>query len=104
MFEFTETISVQAPPSAVWEVLRDIEGWWLASNPEHDSLERPDDRDTLEVGAQLRIRERNGGIPGEAIGNITRVEPGWGVRWGGLTRRARWCVIPASKRRGGARC
>ena len=58
MFEFTESISIQAPSSTVWEVMRDIEGWWLASNPEHESLERLDDGDALEVGTKLRIRER----------------------------------------------
>lgn len=96
MFEFTETISIQAPPAAVWDVLRDIEGWWLASNPEHESLERLDDRDILEVGAQLRVRERIGGIPGEATGTITRVESGSAVTWEAPQARYRWFGMPAT--------
>jgi hypothetical protein len=86
MFQFVETIIVHAPPSTVWAVMHDIERWWPASNPEHESLERLDDRDVLEVGAQLRIREKIGGIPGEATGTITRVEPA----------RYRWLGIPVT--------
>jgi uncharacterized protein YndB with AHSA1/START domain len=80
MFEFTETILIQAPPPLVWDTLQDLEGWWVASNPEHQSLERLDDRGT-EPGARLRIREKIAGIPGEALGEITRVEPGTEVTW-----------------------
>lgn len=90
MFAFTETVSIQAPPSVVWTVMHDIEGWWLASNPEHESLERLDDRDVLEVGAQLRIRERVGGVPGEATGTITRVDPCSAVTWEAPQARYRW--------------
>jgi hypothetical protein len=43
MFEFTESNQIQAPTSVVWELLRDVDRWWVASNPEHDSLERLDD-------------------------------------------------------------
>lgn len=90
MFEFTETVVIEAKPSTVWEVLHDIESWWPASNPEHESLERLDDRDVLEVGAQLRIREKIGGIPGEATGVITQVEPRSAVTWEAPQARYRW--------------
>jgi hypothetical protein len=43
MFAFTESVLIKAPPAAVWSLLCDLERWWLASNPEHDSLERLDD-------------------------------------------------------------
>ncbi|WP_199429152.1 SRPBCC family protein [Qaidamihabitans albus] len=99
MLEFTETISIHARPSTVWDVMRDIEGWWLASNPEHETLERLDDRDVLEVGARLRIRERIGGIPGEATGTITQVEPGSAVTWE-AEARYRWLGVPVSVEEG----
>ena len=73
-FEFTETIDVQAPPELVWDVMSDLDNWWVASNPEHESLERLDDRG-IAVGAKLRIRERIAGVPGEYIGELTRVTP-----------------------------
>lgn len=94
MFEFTEAISIHAPQAVVWEVLHDIEKWWPASNPEHLSLERLDNRDVLEVGARLRIREKIGGIPGEAIGTITHVEPGSAVTW--EAPQARYCWFGVS--------
>lgn len=94
MFDFTESISIQAPASTVWEVMRDIEGWWLASNPEHESLERLDDGDTLEVGTKLRIRERIAGIPGEATGTITCIDPGSIVTWEAPRARYRWFGVP----------
>jgi len=80
VFEFTETIEIEALPEAVWEVMADIEGWWPPSNPEHESLERLDDRG-LEVGARIRIREKIAGVPGEAVGEITEVQPGARVTW-----------------------
>ena len=89
MFEFTEAISVCAEPSTVWDTMHDLEEWWPASNPEHESLERLDDRG-IEAGARLRIREKIAGVPGEAVGTITRVEPGSEVTWHAPHARYRW--------------
>jgi hypothetical protein len=93
MFEFTESISIAAPHSRVWQVLGDLDRWWLASNAEHDSLEHPDSLPPTQVGARLRIREKIGGIPGVAEGTITAVEPETAV-----TREAdavyRWFGVP----------
>ncbi|MGV9387460.1 SRPBCC family protein [Nonomuraea sp. NPDC003707] len=93
MFEFTESILIEASPPAVWEVLRDIDGWWPASNFEHESLERLDDRG-IQAGARIRIREKIAGIPGEAIGEITRIEPLSEVTWEAPHARYRWHGIP----------
>lgn len=73
-FEFTEVIAVRAAPGLAWDVMSDLEGWWVASNPEHESLERLDDRG-IAVGARLRIREKVAGVPGEYVGELTRVVP-----------------------------
>jgi uncharacterized protein YndB with AHSA1/START domain len=81
MFEFTESIYVDRPPATVWNLLVDVEHWWPPSNPEHESIERLDDRDVVEVGARLRIREKVAGIPGVADGEITRVEPLSSITW-----------------------
>ncbi len=81
MFEFTESIVIDAPPARVWEVMRDVDKWWLPSNPEHISLEHLDDRPATEVGARLRIREKVAGIPADAVGTITAVEQGTAVTW-----------------------
>lgn len=74
MFEFTEEMLIQAPASEVWEVMTDLERWWVASNPEHESLERLDDLGIGE-GARLRIREKIAGVPGQYVGELTRVVP-----------------------------
>jgi len=95
VFEFTETIEIEAPPETVWEVVADIEGWWPPSNPEHESLERLDDRG-LEVGARIRIREKIAGVPGEAVGEITEVEPGARVTWEAPAARYRLAGISVS--------
>lgn len=86
-------IEIGAPPEVVWDVLKDIEGWWPASNPEHEGLERLDDRG-IEVGANLLIREKIAGIPCEAVGEITRVDPGSAVTWEAPEARYRWFGIP----------
>lgn len=91
MFEFTETIDIDAPPSAVWDVMRDLEGWWPPSNPEHESLERLDGRG-IEVGARIRIREKVAGIPCVADGEITRVDPASAVTWEARARY-RWLGV-----------
>lgn len=92
MFEFAETISIHAAPSTVWDTMQDLEGWWPASNPEHESLERLDGRG-IQPGARLRIREKIAGVPGEAVGTITRVEPGSEVTWHAPAARYRWLGI-----------
>ncbi len=93
MLDFTESIDIDAPRDRVWEVLRDIDRWWPQSNPEHVSLQHLDDRPPTEVGARLRVEERIGGIPGEAVGAITAVEPHTAVTWE-ADARYRWLGIP----------
>lgn len=68
LFEFTEIVTIHASRSVVWEVMTGLENWWLASNPEHQSLERLDDR-SIEVGARLRIREKIEGVPAGTSAN-----------------------------------
>ncbi|WP_431239036.1 SRPBCC family protein [Mycolicibacterium aichiense] len=99
MFEFTEAVEVATPPAHAWDVLRDIDDWWLESNPEHQSLEHLDTRSVTEVGAALRIREKIGGIPGEAVGTITAVEPGTAVSWE-AEARYRWVGVSVHVREG----
>lgn len=91
-FEFTEAIDVQAPPQLTWDVMSDLK-WWVPSNPEHESLERLDDRG-IAVGARLRIRERIAGVPGEYIGELTRVEPMSEVTMEAPAARYRFFGIP----------
>lgn len=80
MFEFTESIDIDAGRDAVWRRMAHLDRWWLKSNPEHDELEHLDDP-PLRKGSRLRIKERIAGIPGTAVGSITRFEPGEVVTW-----------------------
>ncbi|WP_396926364.1 SRPBCC family protein [Mycolicibacterium sp.] len=99
MFEFTEAVDVAASAAQTWDALKDIDGWWIDSNPEHQVLEHLDDRAVTEVGATLRIREKIGGIPGEAVGTITAVEPGRAVSWE-ADARYQWIGISIPVREG----
>lgn len=81
MFDFTETIRIDAPAETVWTALVNIEQWWPPSNPEHESIERLDDDRDIDVGTRFHIREKIAGVPGEAIGVITHIEPGTEVTW-----------------------
>lgn len=96
MFEFTESALIDATPTTVWQVMVDLERWWPASNPEHHSFERLDDGPELAVGSRLRIRECIAGIPGEATGKITRLEPPWLVTWEAPQARYRWFGVPVT--------
>ncbi len=93
MFEFTESVVIAAPLPVVWEVLQDLENWWPASNPEHESIERLDDGGN-QVGAVLRVREKIAGVPGEAVGTITRVDPQAAVTWEAPKARYRIQGVP----------
>lgn len=99
MFEFVESILIEAPHQKVWEVLSDIDNWWLASNPEHEVLEHLDARPATEVGARLRIRESIGGILGDAVGTITAVAPGSAVTWE-AEATYRWLGVPVTVNEG----
>lgn len=89
VFDFIETIRIDAPARAIWDALQELDTWWLPSNPEHDSIERLDDLGN-NVGARLRIRERIAGIPGTAVGVITHVKPGSEVTWQADQATYRW--------------
>ncbi|OBG36293.1 hypothetical protein A5673_18475 [Mycobacterium sp. E3198] len=93
MFDFSESVVIAAPHEQVWSVLSDIDGWWLASNHEHEGLEHLDSLPPTQVGARLRIREKIGGIPGVAEGTITAVDPGTAVTWE-ADALYRWFGIP----------
>jgi hypothetical protein len=93
MYEFTETILVEAPPTRAWEVMSDIESWWPAANPEHVSM-KPFDDSGVRVGAQFEVCEKVAGIPGEAVRIITVVKPGLAVTWEAPEARYRWYGIP----------
>lgn len=92
MFEFTESVEITAPPAVVWDVLADVGGWWPASNPEHESIERLDNV-ALGLGAVLRVRERIAGVPGGMVGVITRFDPPNSVTW--EAPKARYRILGA---------
>lgn len=100
MFEFTARIGIPAPPERVWQVLEDVQRWWAPSNPEHESLEILDEDQRLQVGTRIRIRERVAGIPGEAVGEITELEPGRRVTWVSEKARYRLAAIRLTVREG----
>lgn len=96
MFSFTESISIEASPDAVWQTMIDLNWWWPPSNPEHESVERLDPGLGLEVGTRLRIREKIAGIPGEALGEIAELQPGARVTWESPSAVYRWHGIPVT--------
>jgi len=71
MFEFVESIAIEASPAAVWRFLVHVETWWLPSNPEHIRLEIRPRGLPLGVGTQVLFEERVAGVKGEAEGTIT---------------------------------
>lgn len=82
MFEFTESVRVEAPPDEVWKLLADVERWWLSSNKDHIRLEAGSS-DELGVGTEVAFEERVAGIKGRAKGIITRWVPGDEATWEG---------------------
>lgn len=83
MFEFTESIFIEAPSNTVWEQLANIEQWWPPSNPEHIRIEVRSSDEPVDVGTEIVFEERVAGIKGQAQGVITRWIPGTEVTWEG---------------------
>ena len=83
MFEFTESIRIEAPADQVWEQLADIERWWMLSNPEHSSIQVQSSDKPIGAGTEVVFEERVAGIPGRAEGRITRWIPGTEATWEG---------------------
>ena len=84
MFEFTESIHIEAPPADVWEYVANVEHWWLASNPEHIHLEALNSESAIGLGSKIVFEERVAGIKGKAEGSITKWIPGTEVTWEGV--------------------
>lgn len=96
-FDFVESTLIAAAPEVVWEFMIDLERWWPASNPDHESLQRLGANDQpITVGTRLRIGEKIAGVPGEAEGEITELKPGSAVTWEAPVARYRLCGVPAS--------
>lgn len=93
MIDFTERVEIEAAPAEVWALLRDVEEWWVPSNPEHESLEVLSDGD-LGRGTRIRIRESIAGVPGEAVGTVTEYRPGEAITWQAPEARYRLHGIP----------
>jgi hypothetical protein len=84
MFEFTESIHIEAPPADVWEHIANVEGWWLASNPEHIRIEISGPESAISLGSKIVFEERVAGIRGKAEGRVTGWDPGTEVTWEGI--------------------
>lgn len=81
MFSFTESIEIGATLDQAWAYLADVDKWWVASNPEHESLEILDRSTPLGKGTRIRMREKIAGIPGEAVGEVTEYVEQERVTW-----------------------
>jgi len=83
VFEFTESIMIAAPATAAWELLADVERWWMPSNPEHIRMEVRSQGRPMGVGTKIAFEERVAGITGSAEGIITQLSPGEQATWEG---------------------
>ena len=93
MFEISATIEIEAPQSALWRLLQDVDGWWLRSNPDHLALKIVATPPQMALGVWIRIRERIAGVPGSGIGQITCLEPGKRVSWESCDFRYRYLGV-----------
>lgn len=81
MYEIVIEETITAPPRAVWGYLIDVSRWWLASNPEHVSIEVLSADGKIGPGAHVRLVERIAGVRGEAEGAIRSLVEGELVTW-----------------------
>jgi hypothetical protein len=100
MFDFTAKLMIDTSVDALWQRLTHIKSWWLASNPEHISLEILAEDYELHVGTPIRIRERIAGIPGEATGQIQTLEETREITWVSDDAMYRFWGLPLSVKEG----
>lgn len=94
MYEISPTVTINVPPERVWEYLIDVEEWWVASNPDHESLEVLSNSEDLDEGTRIRVRERIAGIPGVAEGEITEFVSGERLTWEAPSAEYRFYGLP----------
>lgn len=99
MFEFTESIRIEASPADIWNVLQDVEQWWPPSNPEHIKIEVRSPDKSIDVGTEIGFEERVAGIKGRAEGKIIRLIPETEVTWEGVAEY-RYVGLPFQIREG----
>lgn len=92
MFEFTESVYIEAAPTRVWDIFADVEAWWPPSNPEHIGIQ-VEDRPIRE-GSRVTFEEKVAGIPARASGRITELHPGESATWEGVARYRYLGLIP----------
>lgn len=93
MFEFTESVHIQAPTDEVWSLLQNVEQWWPPSNPEHVGIEVRSSDKSIGIGTEIVFEERVAGIKAKAEGAVKRYEPLTEVAWEG-TAKYRYFGIP----------
>lgn len=86
MFEFVESVNVDAPSPDVWEYVADVEQWWLASHPEHLSLKVRSPGPAIGLGTEIVFEELVAGLKGQAKGMVTEWIPGVRVSWEGTAK------------------
>ncbi len=84
MFQFTESIPIEALPTEIWATFVDIEEWWPPSNPEHIGIEVKSGGSPVDVGTEIVFEERVAGIKGKAEGAITKWAPEREAAWEGV--------------------
>ena len=84
MFEFTESIMIEAPSDTVWIYLANVEQWWPPSNQEHIRIEVRSENKPVDVGTEIVFEESVAGIKGRAEGRITRWISGSEATWEGI--------------------
>src|SRR3989454_3024964 len=82
MFEFEESVSIDAPVSDVWKFVTDVSRWWLPRAPT-TLLQLRTAKGLLGLGDEVGFEEWVGGIRGEARGTITEWQQGRAVTWEG---------------------
>lgn len=93
MFKFTETITIHATRSKIWQTLEDINAWWPPSNPEHIGIEVRSFGKPLGLGTEIDFKECVAGVKAHAKGKITNWSPGSEAAWEGVAIY-RYCGIP----------
>jgi hypothetical protein len=83
VFEFTETVKIKASSLDVWARIADPQSWWLASNPEHISIEVRSANKAISSGTEIAFQERVAGVKAQAVGVMTKVTPGIEATWEG---------------------
>lgn len=100
-YEIKPKMEIDVSKKVLWDFLIDLNGWWVKSNSDHDSLKVHHSGKPVGLNTKITVKEKIAGIPCKATGKITQFNDQqlvewtanyyiWGLKWIKIDAGVRW--------------